>query len=144
MKILKRFCIEKCKPIGTPVALGEKLNSNEDFQKVDEKKYRSLVGCLSYLIATQLDIMFAVHLLSKFMHYCDTSHFKAAKKVLRYVRGTTNFGVWYVKANTLKLVRYTGSDWAGLVDDMQNTSRYFFLLGFEVLYWSSKKQSIVA
>ncbi|KAH1097320.1 hypothetical protein J1N35_014241 [Gossypium stocksii] len=88
--------------------------------------------------------MFAVGLLSKFIHYCDTSHFKAVKRVLRYVRGTTDFGVWYTKANTLKLVRYIDSDWAGLVDDMRSTSEYFFLLGYGVLSWSSKKQSIVS
>ncbi|KAA3484395.1 laccase-2-like [Gossypium australe] len=120
--------------------LEKKLSSSEYFQKVDGTNYQSLVGCLLYLTATQPDIMFTVGLLSKFMRYCDTSHFKDVKRVLRYVRGTTDFGVWYAKANTLKLVSYTDNNWAGLMDDMRNTFGYFFLLGSG----SSNKQSIVA
>lgn len=62
--------------------------------------------------------MYAGGLLSRFMHYCNISHFKFAKRVLRYIKGTTNFCVWFKKADALKLVVYTDSDWAGSVDDM--------------------------
>ncbi|KAA3481660.1 laccase-2-like [Gossypium australe] len=83
--------------------------------------------------------MFVVGLLSRFMHYCNTSHLKAAKRVLRYVKGTVDFG-----ANPLKLICYSDNDWAGSVDDMRSTSEYFFSLGSGVLSWSLKKQSTVA
>ncbi|XP_016740119.1 secreted RxLR effector protein 161-like [Gossypium hirsutum] len=59
--------------------------------------------------------MYAVSLLSRFMHCCNVAHFKAAKRVLRYVKGTLNYGVNFVKAEELKLVGYSNSDWAGSV-----------------------------
>lgn len=74
--------MENCKPINTSFALGEKLCSNEDFQKVDKKNYCILVGCLLYLTATRPDIMFTIGLLSRFIHYCDTFHLKATKRVM--------------------------------------------------------------
>lgn len=118
------------------MAQGEKLTSNGNHEKVDEKEYRSLVGCLLYLTATRSDIMFAVSLLSRFMHCCDVVHFKAANRVLRYVKGTLNYGVKFEKAKELKLTRYFDSDWAGSIDDMKSTSGYFFTLGSEVFCWS--------
>ncbi|XP_040967990.1 uncharacterized protein [Gossypium hirsutum] len=72
-----------CKATSTPVAIGGKLSSQGDFEKVSESTYRSLVGCLLYLIASRPDIMFAVSLLSRFMHCCNEKHFQTAKRVLR-------------------------------------------------------------
>ncbi|XP_040942254.1 uncharacterized mitochondrial protein AtMg00810-like [Gossypium hirsutum] len=143
-KVLSRFCMTNCKPASTPVALGEKLTSLGDEDRVDEKNYRSLIGCLLYLTATRPDIMHAVGLLSRFMHCCTVAHFKAAKRVLRYVKGTLSCGVKFERAEELRLVGYSDSDWAGSVDDMKSTSGYFFTLGSSVFCWSSKKQQTVA
>ncbi|XP_017614108.1 uncharacterized mitochondrial protein AtMg00810-like [Gossypium arboreum] len=110
LKVLSKICMTNCKPVSTLVAQGEKLASNSDHERVDEKGYRSLVGCLLYLIATMPDIMYAVSLLSRFMHYCNVAHFKAAKRVLRYVKGTLNYGMKFVKAEELKLIGYSDSD----------------------------------
>ncbi|XP_052487919.1 secreted RxLR effector protein 161-like [Gossypium raimondii] len=123
---------------------GEKLTSSENHERVDEKEYRSLVGCLLYLTATRPDIMFAVSLLSRFMHCCDVVHFKVAKRVLRYVKVTLNYGVKFEKIKELKLRGYSNSDWARLIDDMKSTSGHFFTFGSEVFCWSSKKQQTVA
>ncbi|KAA3461886.1 hypothetical protein EPI10_028422 [Gossypium australe] len=73
--------------------------------------------------------MYAVGLLSRFMHCCNIPHFNIAKRVLRYIKGIANFGVWFMKANVLKLVGYSDSDWVGSMDDMQSTSKYLFSLG---------------
>ncbi|KAG8502831.1 hypothetical protein CXB51_000478 [Gossypium anomalum] len=144
LKILDKFCMTNCKSVSTPMAQGEKLTSFGNQERVDEKEYRSLVGCLLYLTATRPDLMHAVSLLSRFMHYCDTSHFKAAKRVLRYLKGTLKLGVMFKKENELRLVRYSDSDWAGSADDMRSTSGYFFTLGSGSFCWSSKKQQTVA
>ncbi|XP_016690501.1 secreted RxLR effector protein 161-like [Gossypium hirsutum] len=88
--------------------------------------------------------MHAVTLLSRFMHCCNVAHFKAVKRVLRYVKETLGYGVKFEKAEDLKLVGYSDSDWAGLVDDMKSTSGYFFTLGSGVFSWSSNKQQTVA
>ncbi|KAG8492723.1 hypothetical protein CXB51_010438 [Gossypium anomalum] len=99
LKVLNKFCMSKCKPASTPVALGEKLSSTSEHDRVDERWYRSLVGCLLYLTATRPGILYAVGLLSRFMHCCNVAHFKAAKRVLRYVKGTLNFGVKFGRSN---------------------------------------------
>ncbi|KAA3487147.1 laccase-2-like [Gossypium australe] len=93
LNILRKFCMENCKPASIPVAQGEKLSSKGDYEKVDEKGYKSLVDCLLYLTASRLDIMFAVSLLSRFMHCYNVAHFKVAKRVLRYVKGTLSYRV---------------------------------------------------
>ncbi|KAK5786862.1 secreted RxLR effector protein 161-like [Gossypium arboreum] len=128
------------KSVSTPVAQGEKLTNSGNQNKVDEKEYRSLVGCLLYLTATRPNIMFGVSLLSRFMHCCNVTHFKAAKRILRHVKGTLNHGVMFKEEKELKLIGYSDSDWAGSVDDMKSTSGYFFTLGSGVFCWSSKKQ----
>lgn len=92
LKILTKFCMGNCKPASATVAQGEKLSNKGGYEKVDEKRYRSLVGCLLYLIASRPDIMFVISLLSRFMHCCNAAHFKAAKRVLIYVKGTLNYG----------------------------------------------------
>ncbi|XP_016694538.1 uncharacterized mitochondrial protein AtMg00810-like [Gossypium hirsutum] len=140
LKVLSKFCMANCKPASTPVALGEKILSNSDHNRVDEKSYRSLIGCLLYLTATKPDIMYAVSLLSRFMHCCNGAYFKAAKRVLRYVKGTLSYDVKFERADELKLVGYSDNDWAGLDDDMKSTSSYFFTLGSGVFSWSSKKK----
>ncbi|KAA3483479.1 Integrase, catalytic core [Gossypium australe] len=106
-KILNKYCMSICKTVSTPVAQGEKLASNSSHERVDEKEYRSLVGCLLYLTATRPDIMYAISLLSRFIHCCDIVHFKAAKKVHRYVKRTLNFGVKFEKGKELKLTGYS-------------------------------------
>ncbi|KAK5786863.1 hypothetical protein PVK06_041509 [Gossypium arboreum] len=144
LKILNKFCMTNCKAVSTPSTQGEKLTSFGSQERVDEKEYRSLIGYFLYLTATRLDLMHAVSLLLRFMHCCDTTHFKAAKRILRYVKGTLKFGVMFKKEKELRLAGYSDSDWAGSVDDMKSTSGYFFTLGSGVFSWSSKKQQTIA
>ncbi|XP_052482964.1 secreted RxLR effector protein 161-like [Gossypium raimondii] len=129
LNILSKFCMINYKLASTPVAQGEKLSSKSGNERVFEMGYRSLVGCLLYLIEAWLDIMYTVRLLSRFMHCCNVAHFKAAKTVLRYIKGTLNYGVKFVKTEELKLVGYSDSDWAGSVHAMNSTSGFFFTLG---------------
>ncbi|KAL0300303.1 UNVERIFIED_CONTAM: Retrovirus-related Pol polyprotein from transposon RE2 [Sesamum angustifolium] len=71
-------------------------------------------------------------------------HYAAAKRILRYLRGTKDFGIRYKSTNDAKLVGYTDSDWVGSVDDMKSTSGYTFSLGSGIFSWASKKQATVA
>ncbi|KAL0387090.1 UNVERIFIED_CONTAM: Retrovirus-related Pol polyprotein from transposon RE1 [Sesamum radiatum] len=99
---------------------------------------------ITTLTATRPDIMFATCLLSRFMQSPSQVHYAAAKRILRYLRGTKDFGIWYKSTNDAKLVGYTDSDWAGSVDDMKSTSGYTFSLGSGIFSWASKKQATVA
>ena len=78
--------------------LKEKLNKEDETKKEDEAQFRSLIGCLMYLIATRLDILNAVGVLSRFMQCASELHFKATKTVLRYVKGTCDFGIKFQRS----------------------------------------------
>ena len=143
-EILKKFKLEDCKAVSTPMNQKEKLCKEDGAEKVDQAQFRKIVGCLMYLTATRPDILNAVSILSRFMHCASELHFKAAKRVIRYVKGTCNFGIRYTRSREFKLVGYSDSDWGGSIDDLKSTSGYCFSLGSGVFSWNSKKQETVA
>ncbi|PNX57093.1 putative copia-type protein, partial [Trifolium pratense] len=71
------------------------------------------------------------------------THMMAAKRILRYIRGTLEFGILYRKENQTELIAYSDSDYGGDVDDRKSTSGYVFMLGSGAVSWSSRKQPIV-
>ncbi|XP_057416150.1 secreted RxLR effector protein 161-like [Lotus japonicus] len=136
--------MKECHPTATPMNQKEKFCKEDGAEKIDEKLYRSLIGCLMYLTSTRPDIMHSVSLLSRYMHCPSEIHFQAAKRILRYVRGTTDYGIRYRQVKSFSFHGYSDSDWAGCVDDMRSTSGYCFTLGSGVFSWCSKKQEIIA
>ena len=84
-----------CKPIVTPMNQKEKFSKEDGTNRVDEEKFRSLIGCLMYLMTTRPDILYATSLLSHFMHCPSEIHLRAAKQILRYIKGTISFGVQF-------------------------------------------------
>lgn len=143
-EILKKFHMESCKATETPMQAKVKFCKNDGSAKVDENLYRSLIGCLMYLTASRPDIVQAVSLLSKFMHCASEEHMQAAKRILRYVKGTVDYEIKYAISDQFQLVGYSDSDWAGSVDDMKSTTGFCFSLGSGVINWCSKKQEIIA
>ncbi len=142
--MLKKFNMSDCKPMATPMATNEKLSKNEGIEKVDASFYRSLVGSLIYLTNTRPDIVHAVSIISMFMSEPSKAHLAAAKRILRYIKGTKSHGIMYESEIDYKLTGYTDSDWAGSIDDRRSTSGYVFQLGSKSISWSSKKQATVA
>jgi len=143
-EILRKFQMEEYKAVSTPMNQKEKLSKEDGADKVDEGYYRSMIGCLMYLTATRPDILFVVSLLSRFMHCASEMHLVAARRILRYVKGTVDYGVKYESCQNFKLCGFSDSDWAGSIDDMKSTSGYCFSIGSEVFSWCTKKQEIVA
>jgi hypothetical protein len=107
----------------------EKQKINDGASKADPTLYRSLVGSLLYLTATRPDTMFAASMLSRFMSSTSQMHYSATKRDLRYIKGTTDYGIWYKPVENSSLIGYTDSDWAGCLDDMKSTSDYAFSHG---------------
>ena len=143
--LLKKFKLYGCKTVATPLVVNEKMKKEDGSEKADASRFRSLIGSLLYLTATRPDIMYATSLLSRFMQNPTQIHYGAAKRILRYLQGTKDYGIWYKPTTTKsKLYGYTDSDWAGSVDDMKSTSGYVFTLGSGVFSWASKKQDTVA
>ena len=144
LKILLKFEMESCKPLPTPIAHGEILCKNDGGVRVNVTTYRSIVGSLMFLTNTSLDIAFATSLVSKYMSGPFESNMKAAKRILRYVQETIDFGIHYIKHGSVKLVGYSDLDWGRNIDDRKSTSGKCFSLGSGMITWSSKKQSMVA
>ncbi|XP_070004099.1 uncharacterized protein [Nicotiana sylvestris] len=91
--ILKKFRMENCKETIIPMCHKEKLSKNDEAEKVDKTLYKSMVDCLMYLTITRPDILYNVSLLSRFTNFAIDTHFRVAKRVMRYVKGTLNFGI---------------------------------------------------
>ncbi|KAI5338824.1 hypothetical protein L3X38_018096 [Prunus dulcis] len=88
--------------------------------------------------------MYAASLLARYMHGPSNKHYGVAKRVLRYVKGTLDYGLHYMKGKKLVLVGFCDSDWGGSVDDSKSTSGYAFSFGSGVFSWASVKQNCVA
>eukprot|EP00253_Pinus_taeda_P011391 PITA_11391 len=105
---------------------------------------QSKEGKLLYLTHTRPDLSFAVGLVDRFLQNPRESHWKAAKRILRYVRGTIQFGIHYSAKATPLLVGFTDSDWAGDPDDRKSTAGYVFTLGSGPITWACKKHAAIS
>ena len=142
-EILERFNMDQCNSVHNPVVPGFKLTKDEGGVEVDSTVYKQMVGSLMYLTATRPDLMFIVSLISRYMERPTESHLLAAKRALRYIKGTVSLGMFYKKGGSEELVGYTDSDYAGDQDDRKSTSGYVFLMSSGAISWSSKKQPVV-
>lgn len=68
----------------------------------------------------------------------------AVKRILRYLKGTKNLGLLYVKQESTELTGYSDADWGGDNDDHRSTSGFLFQIGCAAITWRSKKQTCVA
>ncbi|XP_019430189.1 PREDICTED: uncharacterized protein LOC109337630 [Lupinus angustifolius] len=142
-EILKRFNMEECKPAPTPMNQKEKFCKEDGAKKVDERLYRRLIGCLIYLSVTMSDIMHAVNLLSRYMHCVSEIHSQAAKRILRYVKGTIYYGIRFSHVKNFNLHGYADSDWDGCDDGMKSTSGYCFSFGSGIFSCCSTKREVI-
>ena len=126
-EVLNRFNMDRCNAVHNPIVPGFKMMKDGGI-KVDGTLYKQIVGSLMYLTATRPDMMYVVSLISRYMEQPIELHLKAAKRVLRYLKGTTNFGLFYKKGGNEELVGYTDNDYAGDQDDRKSTSGYVFRL----------------
>ncbi|XP_039030573.1 secreted RxLR effector protein 161-like [Hibiscus syriacus] len=124
----------------SPVA---RFETEDGTEQANGQLYRSLVGGVIYLTHTRPDISHDVGVNFRFMHNPSRHHFRAAKRILRYITGTLDLVIWYDHGIRYKLIGYTDNDWAGCIEDRKSTSGYVFSIGSEVVSWSSKKQATV-
>ncbi|KAK8916713.1 hypothetical protein KSP39_PZI022778 [Platanthera zijinensis] len=143
-KVLEKYGMKECKPAQTPMATGTKLLKNGVFQPANEANYRSLIGSLIYITNTRPDVEYAVSILSRFLSKPSAEHLTAAKRVLRYLKGTLHYGLLYEEEASTDLTGFSDSDWGGDSEDRKSTSGYVFMLGSKAVTWSSRKQKSVA
>ncbi|XP_071718205.1 secreted RxLR effector protein 161-like [Rutidosis leptorrhynchoides] len=126
------------------MSVSEKLSKDESGKSVCEKTYRRMIGSLLYLTANRPDIMLATCLCARYQADPKDSHYKAIKRIFRYLKGTPNLGLWYPKGSGFDLIGYIDADYAGCKLDRKSTSGGCQLLGEKLVGWSSKKQNSIA
>ena len=142
-KLLEKFNMKDCKTMETPLVPHSK--SQEDGEEfTDPKIYRSLVGGLLYLTATRPDLMFSASYLSRYLKEPRSKHLKGAKRVLRYIKGTSDMGLHFTAVKEPRLIGYPDSDWGGCKEDLKSTTDYCFSLGSAIFSWQTSKQDAIA
>lgn len=143
--LLSRFGMNDANSVSTPIDCGLKLTKKTPMTAEDAKiPYRELVGALNYLAtATRPDISFAVSYLGQFNNCYGEEQWKAAKRVLRYLKGTVNVGLSYCEGNE-PLQGFVDADWGSNVEDRRSFTGYMFLLNGSPISWDAKKQGTVA
>ncbi|KAJ9535178.1 LOW QUALITY PROTEIN: hypothetical protein OSB04_un001742 [Centaurea solstitialis] len=139
MDMLKKFNMTDCSPIKTPMPTGNLLGPDLAGKSVDQKIYRSMIGSLLYLTATRPDIMFSTCFCARFQANPKESHLAAVKRILRYLKGTPELGLWYPKDSSFELISFTDSDYGGCKLDRKITSGSCQFLGDKLLDFEKAK-----
>lgn len=157
LSALKRYGMENCAPVSTPMDPNVRLLREPDDADLSEMKdvpYQAAIGTLMYAaLGTRPDISYAVQTLSQFSSRPGPAHWTAVKRVFRYLKGTLDYGITYGRKGeprarayyrNLRLEGYSDADWGANPIDRKSISGYAFLIGSGVIAWSSKKQAVVA
>ncbi|XP_038902273.1 secreted RxLR effector protein 161-like [Benincasa hispida] len=121
--------MEDSNPINTLMECGIHLSCCEEGERVDPALFKILVGSLRYLTCTRPDILYAVGVISRFMEKPTTTHLKARTRILRYIKSTINYGLFYSVSDNYKFLGYNDSYWGEDVDDHKNTAGFVFYIG---------------
>lgn len=142
--ILNKFKMIDCKPIGTPMDPKIKLEKITTISKPVNLPYQNLIGSLMFLaVATRPDIAYAVSYLSQFNTNFSEEHWKAAKRVLRYLQGTKEKSLVFEKTNK-PLIGLTDADWGSSIMDRKSISGYCFMYANGTVSWASRKQKCIS
>ena len=141
--LLKRFEMDNTSSKNTPMSTITSLDKDEAGKSVDQTLYRGMIGSLLYITASRPNIIFSVCICARFQSNPKESHLKAVKRIFRYLKHTSNFGLFYPKSSSLDLVSYSDADFAGCKADRKSTSGICHFLGHSLVLWCSKKQNSV-
>jgi histone deacetylase 1/2 len=144
--VLARSGMTNCKPVDTPLPSTQKFSvkDGDPLGPDDATKYRSLVGALQYLTLTRPDICFAVNKVCQFLHAPSTVHWSAAKRILRYIKGTLSLGLRIARSTSTIVSAFSDADWAGCVDDRRSTGGFAVYFGNNLVSWAARKQATVS
>ncbi|XP_019173407.1 PREDICTED: uncharacterized protein LOC109168982 [Ipomoea nil] len=141
--LLNRAGMVDCKSLATPALVSQSVTpSDKPFE--NPTQYRRIVGALQYLTITRPDLSYVVNLLCQFMHSPSTDHWAMVKHVLRYIKGTLDYGLCLRPSPTADIHAYSDSNWAGCPIDRKSTSGYAIFLGSNLISWLSRKYRTVA
>jgi hypothetical protein len=144
---LDEFGMDQCKPASTPGDGNVWLNDSKG--EVDKQTYMQIVGSLIYTLHTRPDVAHAINMVCRFMSEPNATHMRAAKRVLRYLCGTTSYGLKYANdedkhGGEVNIECYCDADWAGDKEDRKSTTGYCVYVNDNLISWNTKKQQSVA
>ena len=113
-------------------------------KSVDSSLYKSMIGSLLYLTASRPDISYSVRVCARYQANLKESHMTALKRIIKYVKTTVEFDVWYSKDINDVLTGYSDADWARNANDRKSTLRGCFYVGNNPVSWMSKKQNSIS
>jgi hypothetical protein len=146
--VVDRFRCSDCTPLSTPMEPGLSLrNSDGEINSARKTLYLQAIGSLMYaMLGTRPDLAHAVGYLSRFSNNPGVEHWNAVLHVIRYIKGTLDYGLFYSSspANVNGFMAYTDSDWGACVETSRSTMGYAFILSGAAISWSSHLQSRVA
>jgi uncharacterized membrane protein YciS (DUF1049 family) len=143
-EVLSRFKMETCKPISTPMDTKHGLGPDERGEEVDDTYYRSIIGSLMYLTASRPDIMFPTCVCARYQVKPKKSHLEAVKRIMRYLKGAPDLGLWYPRDDPFELKAYSDSDYGACKTDAKSTTAGCQFFGSRLVTWQCKKQTSVA
>ncbi|KAL4014353.1 hypothetical protein IC575_026555 [Cucumis melo] len=133
--LVKKFGLDQSQHKRTPAVTHAKITKDMVGTEVDHKLYRSMIGSLLYLTTSRPDIAYVVGICARYQSDSRTSHLNAIKRIIKYVHGTTDFGILYSYDTSSELVGYYNADRAGSADDRKGTSGGCFFLGNNLVSW---------
>ncbi|KAJ0781359.1 putative RNA-directed DNA polymerase [Helianthus annuus] len=157
LDILQRAGLSDCKPVNSPMSTSQVLTLDDSPLLSDPTKYRQIVGALQYSTLSRPDIAFAVNKVCQFMHAPTENHWSAVKRILRYLKGTSDLGL-LIRHNSSSLLHaftdahwqdtvinaFSDSDWAGCPVDRRSTGGFAVYLGSNLISWTARKQRTVS
>ncbi|GJV96214.1 retrovirus-related pol polyprotein from transposon TNT 1-94 [Tanacetum coccineum] len=144
LESLKKYGMESCDLVDTPMVEKSKLDEDTQGKAVDPTHYRGMVGTLMYLTSSRPDLVYAVCMCARYQARPTEKHLHAVKRIFRYLRGIVNQGLWYSKDSAIALTAFADADHAGCQDTRRSTSGSMQLLGDRLVSWSSKRQKSAA
>ncbi|SGZ10684.1 BQ5605_C102g13150 [Microbotryum silenes-dioicae] len=147
LDVLARFNMSDCNPCKSPMEANLQLSPEPDTDSADNAIYRSMIGSLMYaVVATRPDLAHSVGYLSRFVGKAGDTHLEAAKRVLRYIKGSLDLGIHYTRTSAplLGYKGYSDSDWGSDMQTSRSTMGYLFKLAGGAISWSSRLQPRVA
>jgi hypothetical protein len=134
----------ECKSVNKPIEAKLKLMVDTSLELVDATLYRHIIGLFMYLTNTRLDICFYVNTLSQYLVEPKRVHLVATKHLMRYLKCTLEYGLYYTGDHDFILYGYIDSNLAGSVSDRKSTLGCCFSLGSAMTSWQSKQQSSIS
>jgi hypothetical protein len=130
----------QCNPTSVPKPEGMKIGIEEKAEVVDAKKCSRLVGKLIYLLNTRIDTLFAVGIMSRYIHSPRIPHQQIRNQVLRYLHGIKDYEIFYQYGGDKTIHGYIDADWGNDLDDRTSLIGYVFKSVGGPITWCSKKQ----